>query len=56
MAEDNQTRKAALSSPESRPPEVQTLTPENSAAWVERYVAWASRVLDRKASSSESDE
>jgi hypothetical protein len=44
---DNESKNQIAETPKA--PEVQTLTPENSAAWVEKYVAWASRVLDRKA-------
>jgi hypothetical protein len=43
MSEDKSKKKG------SETPDVQSLTPENSAAWVEKYVSWASRILDKQA-------
>ena len=48
MSEDTKVKREAASA-ETRAPDVQTLTPENSAAWVEKYVSWASRILDKQA-------
>jgi len=44
---DNRSGQQAVEGTQA--PEIQALTPENSAAWVEKYVAWASRVLDKQA-------
>jgi hypothetical protein len=48
MDEKDPRRKARSDAGEA---EVQALTPANSAAWVEKYVAWASKVLDEQAKS-----
>lgn len=46
MSEDKSKQQGST---DTRAPDVQSLTPENSAAWVEKYVSWASKILDKQA-------
>jgi hypothetical protein len=52
MAERSSTDPPARTA-SSETQNMQTPPTENTAAWVENYVTWASRVLDKKARSDE---